>query len=173
MSNQSDEEFDAFLAGRAVSLARMAYLLTGDHGQAEDLLQSALLKTYRHWGRVSKYDAPTAFVRRVMINELVSRRRRWREQPVASLPDRPAQAARDDIAQADTRDELWRAIGGLPSRTRAVLVLRYWEDLSEADTAAALGCSVGTVKSQASRGLARLREVFAEQASWAALPGRE
>jgi RNA polymerase sigma-70 factor (sigma-E family) len=150
----ADEEFRLFVEQRYAKLLRTAYLLTGSPDRAEDLLQSALLATMSRWRAM---DHPDAYVRQVMINHLVSR---WRRRHVvevltAAPPERPDSAD----WSPELRDELWQALGRLPARMRAVLVLRYWEDLSEAQTADALGCSVGSVKSQASRGLARLREL--------------
>jgi len=114
------------------------------------------LKTYRHWLRLNNWEAPDAFVRRVMVTSRASwwRRRRVAEDSTGVVPER---AEADSTGVADLRDELWQALAALPPRMRAVLVLRYWEDLSEAETARILECSAGTVKSQASRGLARLR----------------
>ncbi|HYN93866.1 MAG TPA: SigE family RNA polymerase sigma factor [Pilimelia sp.] len=148
--------FREFVEVRYAELLRTAYLLTGSTHAAEDLLQGSLLRALRRWRQV---DEPMAYVRRIMINQHISvwRRIGSRELLTGVLPER---AGRDEAAAHATRDELVRALRGLPPRTRAVLVLRYWEDLSEADTAAILGCSVGSVKSQASRGLARLRSVL-------------
>src|SRR5215207_1118672 len=157
--NAADEaEFREFVRGRSTSLLGTAYSLTGDRSQAEDLLQVALLKTYRHWPAVRSTDHPEAYVRRVMVNQRISwwRRRRVQEVP-DPLPDRAGPA---DHSTVEQRDELWRALGQLPLRTRAVLVLRYWEDLPEQEVATILRCSVGSVKSQASRGLRRLRAVL-------------
>ncbi len=160
MTRSYDDEFARFVAARSRALLRTAHLLPGDPGAAEDLLQIALLKTYRHWPRLTNREAPDAFVRRVMVTSQASwwRRRRVREDSAAVVPER--QVA-DATQAADVRDELWRVLARLPVRMRAVLVLRYWEDLSEAETARVLGCSAGTVKSQASRGLARLRTELA------------
>jgi RNA polymerase sigma-70 factor (sigma-E family) len=153
----AEDEFREFVLARSPALLGTAYALTGDRGLAEDLLQVSLLKTYRHWRRVRHSGSPDAYVRRVMANQRISW---WRRRRVAEA-DRPVP---DRAAPADPgpeqRDELWRALQQLPPRTRAVVVLRYWEDLSEAETARILGCSAGTVKSQASRGLARLRAVL-------------
>jgi RNA polymerase sigma-70 factor (sigma-E family) len=150
-------DFSDFVTTRYADLLRTAYLLTGTTHAAEDLLQASLLRTLRRWQRV---EDPHAYVRRCMVNERTSwwRRLRGAEVLAASPPDRGRPDHADDIA---TRDELLTALAGLPARMRAVLVLRYWEDLSEADTAAALNCSIGSVKSQASRGLARMRQVLA------------
>jgi RNA polymerase sigma-70 factor (sigma-E family) len=155
----AEDEFREFVVARTPALLGIAYALTGDRGLAEDLLQVALLKTYRHWSRVRRFEHADAYVRRVMANQRISW---WRRRRVAES-DRPVpdRAGRDQPGPEE-RDELWRALQQLPPRTRAVLVLRYWEDLSEADTAGILGCSVGSVKSQASRGLDRLRAVLAD-----------
>lgn len=155
----ADEEgFREFVVARSPALLRTAYLLVGDRGLAEDLMQSALAKAYRHWGRVAATGSPEAYVRRIMVNE---RRTWWRRNPgrevVGSVPERPGPDEQDAVAE---HDAVWRAVLALPPRTRAVLVLRYWEDRSEAEIAELLGCSVGTVKSQASRGLRRLQDAM-------------
>ena len=161
MDREDAEDFRQFMATRSAALLRTAYLLTGDRGHAEDLVQSVLAKAYRHWGRVRRSGVPEAYVRRILVNE---RNNRWRRdhfrarEVVGEVPDRPG--GDETQAYAD-RDEMWQALRAMPPRTRAVLVLRYWEDLSEAETAELLGCSVGTVKSQASRGLRKLAEVLA------------
>jgi RNA polymerase sigma-70 factor (sigma-E family) len=146
------------VAERSTTLLRTAYLLTGDRGHAEDLLQTALIKTYRHWSRID-HDDPTAFVRRVLVTTHAGWRRRLRvSEFVSSTP-----LLAGDLQQAPDlgeRDVMTAALAQLPPRMRAVLVLRYWEDLSEAGTAEALGCSVNTVKTHTSRGLARLRELL-------------
>ena len=157
MDAGSEDEFREFVVARSPALLGTAYALTGDRGLAEDLLQASLLKTYRHWRRVRSSEHPDAYVRRVMVNQRISwwRRRRVTEAD-GPLPDRAAPAG----SSPEDRDELWQALRALPPRTRAVVVLRYWEDLPEAEVARLLGCSVGSVKSQASRGLARLRAVL-------------
>ncbi|HET7763042.1 MAG TPA: SigE family RNA polymerase sigma factor [Phycicoccus sp.] len=147
--------FDAYVAARGGDLLRSAYLLTGDHQRAEDLVQTALSKVWPRWDRVVAGDAsPHAYVRRVMVTTYIAWwRRRWNgEHPTDVLPE-PTTPVRDEPDRVD----LVRALATLPRGQRAVLVLRYVEDLSEAQTAKALGCSVGTVKSQCSRGLAALR----------------
>ena len=158
MDAGAEDDFRDFVVARTPALLGTAYALTGDRGLAEDLLQTALLKTYRRW-RVVRDEHPEAYVRRVMTNQQISW---WRRRRVAEsgrpLPDR---AGPDRPSGIEDRDELWRALRQLPPRTRAVVVLRYWEDLSEAEVAGILGCSVGSVKSQASRGLHRLRDVLA------------
>ena len=148
--------FAEFVAERRHALSRTAYLLTGDHAAAEDLLQSALTKTAVHWRRVME-GHPEAYIRQIMLNE---RRSWWRRQQRApeGLTDKPPERpiAETDNAALD-RLVLASALTRLSPRQRAVLYLRYYEDLTEADVAATLGCSVGTVKRHASDALARLR----------------
>ncbi|SNT64431.1 RNA polymerase sigma-70 factor, sigma-E family [Asanoa hainanensis] len=149
------EGFEDFVVGRSPRLLRTAYLLTRDWALAEDLLQTALARAWEAWSRID--GDPEPYVRRIIVNTYASAwRRRWRgELPTADLPEPPGAA--DPHGHLDDRDSLWRALGRLPRRQRAVLVLRYFEDLSEAEIAEALGCSIGTVKSQASRAVAKLR----------------
>ena len=159
MRADHEAEFEAFVAARSDALLRVGFLLTADRGHAEDLLQTALLKAYRHWGRISGED-PYPYVRRVLVTSAASWRRRRATQEIVALPahewSEPDRT--DDVAE---RDRMATALATLPPRMRAVLVLRYGEDLGEAATAAALGCSVNTVKSQTTRGLARLRAALA------------
>ena len=164
MDRDDERDFEAFVRERGPVLLRTAYLLVGDRGQAEDLLQDVLEKTYPRWRRIRRGDDPGVYVRRALVNGATSRWRR-RQARVRELPLGPGadRAGSDGATQYDDRDLLLRALATLPARQRAVLVLRYWEDLSEADTAAALGCSVGAVKSHGSRGLARLRQAVAAQ----------
>ncbi len=149
------EGFDDFVVTRSPRLLRTAFLLTRDRVLAEDLLQTALARAWEAWHRIE--GDPEPYVRRIIVNAYASFwRRKWRgELPTADLPEPAAEA--DPHAGLDERDRLWRALGRLPRRQRAVLVLRYFEDLSEAEAADALGCSVGTVKSQTSRAMAKLR----------------
>ena len=158
MDAQAREDFRSYVAGRSAALLRTAYLLTGNRADAEDLLQTALAKTYLAWDRIRDREAVDGYVRRVMVNTQTSwwRRRRVDEHPTDSLPERGS--GRDSTADLDLHDALWSALGTLPRRQRAMVVLRYYEDLSEADIAAALGCRPGTVKSLSARGLARLRK---------------
>ena len=149
--------FDDFVAARSTALLRTAYLLTHDHALAEDLLQTALAKSWFAWDRIS--GEPEAYVRKVLVNTFASMwRRKWNgEQATEELPE-PGGARGPDAAEVvSTGHDLWTAMSRLPRRQRAVVVLRYFEDLTEAQTADALGCSVGTVKSQASKALAKLR----------------
>jgi RNA polymerase sigma-70 factor (sigma-E family) len=149
--------FEEFVTFRSARLLRAAYQLTHDWAQAEDLMQTALAKAWRAWSRLSGEADPEPYVRKIMFNTYASWwRRRWtNEAPTADLPEH-AEVPGADVAVGD-RDEVWRAIGRLPKRQRAVIVLRYFEDMTEAQAAEVLGCSVGTVKSQASRALATLR----------------
>lgn len=149
-----DQEFCDFVVARQTQLLRMAWLITGDWGQAEDLVQTALLRAWPHWRRVTTAGTTEAYVRKVMLNSwLTSRRRLWhREQPTETMPN--AAVARPD---ADVRVDLIRAVRLLPPRQRAVIALRYFDDLSEHVTADVLGCSEGTVKSQTAKAIATLR----------------
>lgn len=154
------EEFDAFVAARSTALLRTAVLLTRDVGLAEDLVQTALAKTWFAWRRIEV--TPEAYTRRVLVNTYASWwRRKWNgEHPTEELPEPGSGAGgndRPDSHRVDDRTDLWAALARLPKRQRAIVVLRYYEDLSEQETAEAMGCSVGTVKSQASRALAKLR----------------
>jgi RNA polymerase sigma-70 factor (sigma-E family) len=153
------ESFDDFVATRSTRLLRTAYLLTHDRALAEDLVQTSLAKAWFSWGRIE--GRPEAYVRRIMVNTYSSWwRRRWNgEEATADLPERGAgQGFRSgEDVRVDDRTDLWRALARLPRRQRAVVVLRFYEDLSEAETAEIIQCSVGTVKSQASRALAKLR----------------
>ncbi|MEU8180200.1 SigE family RNA polymerase sigma factor [Micromonospora sp. NPDC049044] len=166
-----EEQFREFVAARSAALLRTAYLLTGDWATAEDLLQTALTKTYLAWKRLGGIEAVESYARRVMVNTSTSWwRRRWHgERPTEVLPER---AGVDEISQQLDRDLLWRHLRELPGRQRAVLVLRYYEDMSEAQTAAMLDISPGTVKSQASRALATLRRrMGADAPDLTATPG--
>jgi RNA polymerase sigma-70 factor (sigma-E family) len=146
-------EFDGFVVGRSPALLRSAYLLVQDEGLAEDLLQTALTKAWFAWKRIEE---PEAYVRRIMVTTSASWwRRRWSRETPTDEPENQAMAARpDEPAHAQ---DLWVAMGHLPPRQRAVVVLRYLEDRTEAETASLMGCSVGTVKSQCAKALAKLR----------------
>ena len=146
-----ERDFEEFVAARSTALLRTAYLLTGNHHDAEDLVQVALLKAVPRWSKVREHEP---YVRRILLHESVSRwrRRRWRETSTESLPE--LAGARVDV---DARLALRQALAHLAPRQRAVIVLRYFDDLTEGQTAELLGISVGTVKSQARDALARLR----------------
>jgi len=148
--------FEDFVVARGQALQRFGYGLTGDWALAEDLLQTALAKAYPRWRRVQN-DDPDAYVRKIMLNTWSSwRRRRWRgELPTATMPEEPGP---DSFSGVDRRQALRSALAKLPPRQRAVVVLRYHQDLSERQVADLLGISVGAVKSQAAKALATLRE---------------
>jgi RNA polymerase sigma-70 factor (sigma-E family) len=158
----SYDEFHDFVAARRPTLLRAAMLLTADRSDAEDLLQSALTKTYLAWGRINDRAALDGYVRRTMVNINISwwRRRRLEEYPTDELPDTPIA---DHTRRSDLRDGLDRILDRLPARQRAAVVLRYYEDLTEAEVAEALGVSVGTVKSTVSRAMAKLRDEAARE----------
>ena len=158
MARRDPDEFAAFAAARSTALLRAAYLMVGDESLAQDLLQEALTRTYVAWPRLRDLNAAEAYTRRVITNTAISwfRRKGWRNELATEfLPERGVAAETDDMAE---RDWLWRALMGLPARQRAAIVLRYYEDLTEAQTADAMGCAVGTVKSQVSAGLRKLRD---------------
>jgi RNA polymerase sigma-70 factor (sigma-E family) len=154
------EGFAQFVAVRYAELLRTAYLLTGAPHAAEDLLQSCLLKVMPRWDEI---EDPVSYLRRAMVNQRTSRWRRLRRELLSErIPDTVVPDPAGGLADRTT---LLAGLAGLPERMRAVVVLRYWEDLSEAETADLLRCSTGTVKSQASRGLARLRAYLGEPAA--------
>ena len=158
MSASDSEQFDEFMASRWPGLVRLAFGLTGDRWLAEDLAQTALAKAYAVWWQVRRADDPDAYVRRILINASHRRFRRNRvsEQPAgpAGLPDAAVDAPAAEVGE---RSALLAALAELPPRQRAVVVLRYLEDLTDAQIGVLLGCSPGTVRSQAARGLAKLR----------------
>ena len=169
MRAQLDEEFRDFMHGRWPAMVRLAYALTGDQGHAEDVAQTAFARAYASWPKVRRSGNPEAYVRRIVINENLNRFRKHRvvERLTGTLPESLAGAlagalagsgAADATRQYDDRSALVAALQRLGPRQRAVIVLRYWMDLTEAEIAAALDCSTGTVKSQASRALATLRQ---------------
>ncbi len=163
MSAQLDTEFREFMHGRWPAMVRLAYALTGDQGHAEDVAQAAFARAYASWPRVRRTGNPEAYVRRIVVNE---NRNRFRKRRVAErLTDTPPEpgtgtgsGTADATSQYDERSALMAALRRLGPRQRAVVVLRYWLGLTEAEAAAELNCSVGTVKSQASRALATLRQ---------------
>ncbi len=162
-SSRADAEFERFAAVWTDGLIRTAYLMVGDRGDAEDIVQECMLRLARKWPRVRRMEYPGAYARRVMVSLVLDgrhqRARRTLElaatAPEAGLHDQPA-------ASLDARTDLIWALRGLSPRHRAVLVLRYFSDLPETEVAATLGCSVGTVKSSASRALTQLRLTLEE-----------
>jgi RNA polymerase sigma-70 factor (sigma-E family) len=148
-------DFDEFVAARSSRLLRTAYLLTRDHALAEDLLQTALTKAWFAWSRIES--DPEPYVRKVLVNTFSTWwRRKWNGEHAYADPPEPEPSAGEHDA-ADRRHDLWAAMGRLPRKQRAVIVLRFVEDLSEAETARLLGIAPGTVKSQTSKALAKLR----------------
>jgi RNA polymerase sigma-70 factor (sigma-E family) len=159
----NDILFHDFVRSRWPALFRTAYLLTADRHEAEDLVQTALTKAYRSWRRVTRSDNADAYVRRILVTCQKDRFRKRRvSQWLTGAPPEPVDPV-DPLAASDERQRLMAALATLPKRQRAVVVLRYWEDLPEAEVAAMLGCSTGTVKSQASKALAKLRAVLGEE----------
>lgn len=153
-------DFESYVAARRPQLRRTAYLLCGDWDKAEDVVQDALTRLYVHWRRASHADNIDAYVRRSLVNAYLSEGRRpWRRERATDVL--PEKGYADPTDSSGDRDDLRRALASLGVSQRAVVVLRYWDDLSVEQTADALGCSTGNVKSQSARGLARLREALA------------
>jgi RNA polymerase sigma-70 factor (sigma-E family) len=154
-------DFDQFVATHVDGLLRTAYLIVWDEGEAEDLVQECLLKVARRWPRVRRMEQPQAYARRILVNVALDGARGRAQRRGELEPGAPASlVAADPLPALDARAELLQALGQLNERQRAVLVLRYFNDFTEAQVAEVLGCSPGTVKSSASRGLARLREAL-------------
>ena len=153
-TQQARESFEEYVAGRRAALLRTAYLLTGQHADAEDLVQLALVKAVPHWRRIS--DDPEPYVRKILAREATNRwrRRRWREVSTDVLPESP-----EGAADPTDRELLRQALMRLSPRQRAVVVLRYFDDLTEQQTAEVLGIGLGTVKSHGRDAMARLREL--------------
>lgn len=167
---RAETGFASFVREHTAALLRTAYLLTGDANAAEELVQDTMVRLYPKWHLVEDAELPLAYVRRALANAFVNQQRRAvrRELAYADLPERPDQ--RDAFGQVVDRDEIWLRLATLPERQRAALVLRYFEGLSDDDTAAALGCRVGTVRSLISRGLASLRAAVVAEAGVSAVP---
>ena len=150
--------FDDYVVARSAALLRFAYLLARDRGRAEDLVQDALIKAHRRWDSVALAEHPEAYVRQIVVNEFLSwRRRRSNSELSAPVPDTVISDGSDQHAE---RDLMWRALATLRARPRTVLVLRYYEDLTDPQIAELLGCAVGTVRSTASRALTELRRTM-------------
>src|SRR5262245_14718445 len=163
MNPDAEARFSEFVAARQQALLRTAFLLTSDVHSAEDLVQISLAKAYLAWDRLRDPRAVEAYVRKIMVNEHTSWwRRAWRrnERSTETLPESPTA---DDPTGFEQRDAMWALVHTLPPKQRATVVLRYYEDMSEAETARVLGCSIGTVKSQTSRAIGALRARLAEQ----------
>jgi RNA polymerase sigma-70 factor (sigma-E family) len=165
--------FNEYVRTRSRALLHAAQAMTGNRSDAEDLVQATLVKTYQSWDRISDPAALDTYVRRVMVNTHISgwRRRRLDEYPTDELPDSPEADATGD---ADLRDVVQRALDRLPRQMRAAVMLRFYDDMTEPEVAAALGVSVGTVKSTVARAVAKLRQdaelgVDTELGSWNSL----
>jgi RNA polymerase sigma-70 factor (sigma-E family) len=174
MAIRSQADISAFselVATRSPALLRTAYLLVGDHQLAHDLLQEALVKAYVAWPSLREGTKAEAYVRRTMVTTAISwrRRRSFHERPVEALPET---WDTDPTERLASQDDVWAQVCGLPPRQRAVLVLRYYEDLSYAETAEVLGCSIGTVASQVSEALGKLRQRIGPESA-ALLPDDE
>ena len=159
MKDQRDEEFTSFVVERGAALLRTACLMTGDRQHGEDLVQTTLAKAYGSWSKVRRADEPMAYVRKIMVNTHLSRLRRLMstEQVIESVPDRGTDDAQARYADSD---EMRRALLELSPRVRTAVVLRYFEDLSEAETARVMGCSSSTVNNHVGKGLAALRALL-------------
>jgi RNA polymerase sigma-70 factor (sigma-E family) len=157
VSRRDAEAFADFVAARSGALHRAAYLMVGDAQLAQDLVQEALTKTYVAWPRLRDHSRVEAYTRKAITTTAISwfRKKSWGERTVETMPDGGQAGHADDV---DQRAWLWQALQELPVRQRAAIVLRYYEDLTEAQTADAMGCAVGTVKSQVSSGLRKLRD---------------
>jgi RNA polymerase sigma-70 factor (sigma-E family) len=153
---RGEAAFEDFVRGRGAALLRFAYLLTGDRGHAEDLVQDALVKAYLRWnGRAAVIEHPEAYVRRTIVNQFVSwRRRRSSGEVVGPVPER---SGGDHAQRLTERVRVWKVLSELPPRQRSVLVLRYYEGLSDRNIADLLGCAEGTVRSLAARAFSTLR----------------
>jgi RNA polymerase sigma-70 factor (sigma-E family) len=151
-------DFEAFARGQLPRLLRYAAMLTGERELAADLVQDVLVKLYRRWARIKSVDRPDRYAMRMVTNQFLSWRRGWTQRNivvVAELPERGQSDALD--ARYAVRDDMWRRLAMLPKRQRAVLVLRYYEQLADAEIAEVLGCTTGTVRGYAHRALASLR----------------
>ncbi|WP_432478609.1 SigE family RNA polymerase sigma factor [Nocardioides sp. GXQ0305] len=160
MRGRDRADFAEFVAARSPALQRAAYLMVGDVDLAQDLVQEALTKTYVAWPRLRDKSKAEAYTRKAITTTAISwfRRRSWKgELATGAVPETPVAGHDHRVAESDS---MWQALQALPARQRAAIVLRYYEDLTEAQTAEAMGCAVGTVKSQVAAGLGKLRERF-------------
>ena len=166
MKAEQEREFVEYVAAKSAAMGRTAHLLCGDWHRAEDLVQSVCVRLYAVWPRLRARDAVDAYVRKMLVRAYLNERRRpWRREHATA--ETPEVATSGGHGEVETRIVLLDALATLPPKQRAAVVLRYWEDYSVEDTATALGCSVGTVKSQSSRALASLRERFVPAAATA------
>ncbi|MBV9485543.1 MAG: SigE family RNA polymerase sigma factor [Frankiaceae bacterium] len=157
-AGETSISFEEYAAARQAGLIRFGYLLVRDHQLAQDLAQEGLARLHGRWSELAAESNPDAYVRKVMVNQLLSwrRRRSWSERPVAEVHDR---GETDPTAAIGDREAMWKLIGDLPLRQRAVVVLRYYEDLDDAAIGRILGCTASTVATHATRALDRLRMV--------------
>jgi RNA polymerase sigma-70 factor (sigma-E family) len=161
MRAEDEAEFKAFAAARMTHLRRTAYLICGDWHRADDAVQNVLVKLYVHWERIGRTERLDAYVRTMLIRATLDHRRRfWWQREIST--GAPPDIVTAQSTQVEDRIVLVDALAAMPPRQRAVVVLRYWEDLDVTETATVLGCSEGTVKSQSARGLARLRNLLAD-----------
>jgi RNA polymerase sigma-70 factor (sigma-E family) len=170
---QSDEDrFTEFVRAHSASLFRTAYLMTGDYQRAEDVLQSAFVRVYQRWPRVDAMEHPVGYARRAVVNHALSWwRRPSSRESLLQLSDEPAWNGRvEDVAE---HERVWQSVLSLPRRQRAVTVLRYYEDMTEAQIAETLGMAPGTVKSHSHAAVRRLAEVLGEPSIEPALPAEE
>ena len=172
MRHSDEDRFTAFVAENSATLFRTAYLMTGDYQRAEDLLQTTLVRVYQRWGRVEAMDRPVAYARKVLVNQSLSwwRRRSAHESPTLLRDESSWDGRLEGVAE---HERVWAAVLALPQMQRAVTVLRYYEDLSEAEIAAALDIAPGTVKSHAHAAARRLAALLAEPGAMPAAPARE
>jgi RNA polymerase sigma-70 factor (sigma-E family) len=172
MRQSEEDRFADFVRVHSATLFRTAYLMTGDYQRAEDLLQTTLVRVYQRWPKVDAMERPVAYARKILVNQAVSwwRKRSSHEAPLMPR-DEPSWGDRvDEVAE---HERVWRAVLSLPPRQRAVTVLRYYEDLSEADIAETLAMAPGTVKSHAHAAARRLAVLLAEPARQPARPAKE
>jgi RNA polymerase sigma-70 factor (sigma-E family) len=159
VSGQADAEFLAFVTSSRAELRRVAFLMCRDWHQAEDITQDALVSLYANWDRIAEPARAMPYARKVVLRKLLDQRRRpWRREVAVTLPDLPS--GKDELAAMGEREILLGALAALPAGRRACIVLRYFEELSVAEAAEVIGCSVGNVKSQTARGITELRTVL-------------
>lgn len=172
MRQSDEEEFTAFVRAHSGSLFRTAYLMTGDYQRAEDLLQTTLVRVYQRWPRVAAMDRPLGYARKVLVSQAASwwRRRSSHETPLALLEE-PVWGGQ--MEYAGEHERVWQAVLSLPPRQRAVTVLRYYEDLSEAEIAETLAMAPGTVKSHSHAATRRLAVLLEESARHPERPAKE
>ncbi len=165
------ETFEAYVVARGAALLRFAYVLSGDRYLAEDIVQEVLSRVHRRWHRMASVDQPDAYLRTAIVREFLTwrRRRSGREAPLDALPELASRAP-DTAARHAARDEMWRLLAELPRNQRTVLVLRFYEDLPDAEIALVVGCKEATVRVHAFRGLARLRAAMRPTAQPGANP---